>query len=277
MGIGLGVPRQTIRLVGEPDAYVAKGGDKGKVAESATAIGDVSDDLRAFGQKQVKAMADISGYIFCAKSPSCGMERVPVYRENGYALGKIGTGIYAQEILKGLPLVPCEENGRLQDPVLRENFVMRVFAYKDWQNSCGKKLSASSLQAFQRRHKYLLMAHSQAAYKKLGQVVANAHQDLEASAQEYITGFMQALAKPANRKNHCNTLMHIQGYFKNDLSPDEKKELSDCIRLYHEGFEPLMVPLAMLRLFTRKYPKEYIQEQSYLKPYPVDLKLRYAL
>lgn len=278
VGIGLGVPRETIRLVGEAEHYGATGKpNDNKAEDSKLGIPDVTEPLREFGRAQLPKLSHISGYIFCAKSPSCGMERVPVYRENGNALGKIGTGIYAQEILKGLPLVPCEENGRLQDPVLRENFVMRVFAYKDWQNMVSTGLSNASLQGFQRRHKYLLMAHSQAAYKKLGQVVANAHEDLESAAQAYIAGFMQALSKPATRKNHCNTLMHIQGYFKNQLTSEEKQELSSCIQHYHEGIEPLMVPLAMLRLFTSKYPNEYVREQSYLRPFPADLKLRYAL
>lgn len=270
VGIGLGIPRDTIRLVAagnELEEGVTYAAQVGKTGE------DLTDRLVDFTHNTLPQLQGISAYVVCAKSPSCGMERVPVYREDGKGQRKLGVGIYTRELMKAMPLLPVEENGRLNDVDLRENFVIRLYAYHDWQKTLHKGLSVNALQAFHRRHKYLLLAHNQSAYRALGPIVANAKSDLDEAAAAYIAGFMKALSKPASRRNHCNTLMHIQGYFKQQLRDAEKAELNQSIHDYHQGILPLMAPLTLLRLFTRQYDVGYIAEQSYLSPYPAELRL----
>ncbi|WP_372760849.1 YbgA family protein, partial [Litorivivens sp.] len=238
---------------------------------------DVTDELAAVADKTVTDAPYISGYVVCAKSPSCGMERVPVYKEDGHGLGKIGVGAFAQRLMEKLPLLPVEENGRLNDPLLRENFVMRVIAYRRWQELQSAGISAAGLQEFHRRHKFLLLAHNQSIYRELGPLVADATNDLEASAAEYFARFMGALARPASRSNHTNSLMHMQGFVKEHLDSEERQDLSDQIDKYRTGTLPLLVPLALLERYAKKYDVDYLLDQFYFHPYPEDLKLRYGL
>lgn len=268
VAIGLGIPRPTIRLTGDPDAPRVRGSDDADL--------DVTIPLKELGEQKAKELDFISGYIFCAKSPSCGMERVPVYSEDGRALGKIGVGAYAKALMEARPLLPVEENGRLNDALLRENFVLRVMAMHRWQSMMRDGLSVSALQSFHRNHKFLLLAHHQQIYRDLGPMLANID-DLEKTAEQYIERFMAALKKPASRRNHVNTLMHMQGFFKEQLSQTERDELNDAIHKYREGVLPLLYPLALLRLYLKKHPNPYLEDQTYLEPYPEDLQLRYGL
>lgn len=266
--IGLGVPRPTIRLVGDADAPRLQG--------SKDASLDVTEAMQVFAKDTVQHLQHISGYIFCAKSPSCGMERVPVVSEQGTGLGKVGVGIYARQLMEALPLLPVEENGRLNDVHLRENFVLRVVAYARWQAMMAQGLSRHALQEFHRRHKFLLLAHNQKIYRELGPMVANP-ENLNQAADEYIAAFMAALKNPASAKNHTNTLMHIQGFFKNHLEDDDRAQLTQVIHDYSEGLLPLLVPLELLSLFLKKYQIDYLQDQYYFAPYPRNLKLRIGL
>lgn len=268
--IGMGVPRPTIRLVGNPEAPRVIGSKDTRI--------DVTDALSAYSERTIAGLGSISGYILCAKSPSCGMERVPVYTDQGDNQGKIGVGVFARALMKARPELPIEEDGRLCDPLLRENFVLRVVAFNRWQEISGSGMSSAQLQTFHRAHKYLLLAHNQPLYRQLGPLVANAtDDDIDASAQRYIALFMKALAKPASRKNHTNVLMHLQGYFKNQLSPVEKQELTETIHHYREGIVPLMSPLTLINYLLQRHPMSYLSEQTYLNPYPKDLRLRYGL
>jgi len=169
-----------------------------------------------------------------------------------------------------------EEDGRLNDAPLRENFVMRVFVYHAWQQ-LPQPLRKADLLNFHTELKLLLLAHNQGEYRRLGRLVAD-QQDIDADfAKQYIEAIMAALGKPATRANHTNVLQHIQGYFGQHLNKDQKAELSALIMDYHDGIEPLLVPLTLLRHYLREYPIDYLQGQRYLNPYPADLKLRYAL
>lgn len=270
MAIGLGTPRPTLRLVRDEREHI-------RVQESQNSSVDVTEQLIAVAEQTVEKARHISGYILCAKSPSCGMERVPVVAENGNGLGKIGSGAFAGRLMEKMPLLPVEENGRLNDPLLRENFVLRVVAYHRWQQLNINGLTPAGLQTFHRRHKFLLLAHNQTIYRELGPLVAGAGEALQQSASEYITRFMRALHKPAQRSNHTNTLMHLQGFVKNDLDSEERQDLSAQIEQYRVGILPLLVPLALIERYARKYNIDYLLDQYYFHPYPDDLRLRYGL
>ncbi len=267
VAIGLPIPRPTIRQIKHNDLIHVSQRD---------GSGDVTEALQAYGQKIAKMTKHLSGYVFCAKSPSCGMERVKVYSPEGNSLKSDGIGVFANEIMAANPLLPCEENGRLNDPLIRENYVARVYAYKHWQDVEASGLTKHKLTSFHSQYKYTVMSHDLVAYKNLGQLLARADLPLEQMASEYISGLMAALSIKATRKKHANTLAHIQGYFSKHLQANERQELCEQIDAYREGLIPLMAPLTLINHYLLQYPKEYLTRQSYLSPYPKALKLRYA-
>jgi uncharacterized protein YbgA (DUF1722 family)/uncharacterized protein YbbK (DUF523 family) len=267
VAIGLPIPRPTIRQIKHNDVIQVSQRD---------GSGDVTAALQAYGQKVAKMTKNLSGYVFCAKSPSCGMERVKVYSPEGNSLKSDGIGLFAKEIMAANPLLPCEENGRLNDPLIRENFVARIYAYKHWQNIEASGLTKHKLMTFHSQYKYTVMSHDLIAYKNLGQLLARADLPLEQMASEYILGLMTALKIKATRKKHANTLAHIQGYFSKHLQANERQELCKQIADYRSGLIPLMAPLTLINHYLLQYPKEYLTKQSYLSPYPEQLKLRYA-
>ncbi|MCV5532282.1 DUF1722 domain-containing protein, partial [Escherichia coli] len=172
--------------------------------------------------------------------------------------------------------LPVEEDGRLHDPVLRENFIERVFALHELNHLYKEKLSRRELLAFHSRYKLQLLAHSQAGYKDMGPFVAAIHEwaDLESYFEVYRDKLMAILRKPASRKNHTNVLMHIQGYFSNYLSTRQRKELSEVILNYRSGTLPLLAPLTLLKHYLGEYPNDYLLTQNYFDPYPEELALR---
>lgn len=267
VAIGLPIPRPTIRQIKHDDLIHVSQRD---------GTGDVTEALKAYGQKVAKMTKQLSGYVFCAKSPSCGMERVKVYSPEGNSLKSDGIGLFAKEIMAANPLLPCEENGRLNDPLIRENYVARIYAYKHWQDVEASGLTKHKLTTFHSQYKYTVMSHDLVAYKDLGQLLARADLPLEEMASEYILGLMTALKIKATRKKHANTLAHIQGYFSKHLKANERQELCEQINAYREGLIPLMAPLTLINHYLLQYPKEYLTRQSYLSPYPNELKLRYA-
>jgi len=267
VAIGLPIPRPTIRLI-KKDNLINVARPDGS--------GDVTSALQAYGKKVASMTKDLSGYVFCAKSPSCGMERVKVYSPEGNALTSDGIGAFAKEIMSANPLLPCEENGRLNDPVIRENFVARVYAYKHWQSLEESGLTKHKLTTFHSQYKYTVMSHDLVAYKKLGQLLAKANVPVEELAAQYIRGLMDALTIKATRKKHANTLAHIQGYFSKQLQNNERKELTEQIAAYRQGLIPLMAPLTLINHYLMQYPKDYLAKQAYLSPYPAQLKLRYS-
>ncbi|MCB1775098.1 MAG: DUF1722 domain-containing protein [Gammaproteobacteria bacterium] len=269
VAIGLGTPRPPIRLVGTPDAYRVVGVDDATV--------DVTRALEDFALDMSGQLGGISGYVFMSKSPSCGMERVKLYADNGYA-SKKGVGAYARVLMQALPNLPCEEEGRLHDAMLRENFVNRVFTYRRWQTLRGQGLTAKSLIGFHSRHKYMVMAHSQAAYQRLGRLLSHLKGvDLAKVGDAYEAELMTALKRRVGRKRHVNVLQHIQGYLKTRIDGSDKQELADSIEAYRREEVPLVVPVKLLRHYFRRNPDNYIDQQWYLDPYPESLGLRNAI
>lgn len=270
VAIGLGTPREAIRLVGDPAAPRARG--------SRNAALDVTEALDAYGVEVAERLKGISGYLFMQKSPSCGMQRVKVYQDNGHPAADGAPGIFAAALMRALPDLPMEEEGRLHDPVLRENFLTRVFAHAEWQRLLADGLSAKALIAFHSRYKYQLMANSPAHYRSLGRLLADAgRQPLAELAARYFSQLMQGLRITATRGTHSNVLQHLVGYLKKTLSPDEKQEMQQLIGQYRSGVVPLVVPLTLLKHHFRRHPDPYVARQAYLQPHPEDLSLRNAL
>lgn len=267
VAIGLGIPRKPIRLVGDMNQYRVKGTDDPTL--------DVTDELYDYGTRKARELDTISGYILMQKSPSCGMERVKVYHENGSPLGRSEPGIYARALMETNPLLPVEEEGRLHDPVLRENFINRVIAYHHWHEDVLKNLSYKKIGDFHARYKYQLMAHDQQGYAELGQLVAKGSNiPLDTMARDYFSQFMALLKQKANRKSHTNVLMHILGYLKKSITSADKQQLLKQIENYRTGIVPLIVPLTVLKHFVDIHGSDYVRNQYYLAPHPEALGLR---
>ncbi|WP_217474145.1 YbgA family protein [Stutzerimonas stutzeri] len=267
VAIGLGTPRQPIRLVGDPDQPRAVG--------SVNAELDVTDALTAYGNQVAAELQDICGFILMQKSPSCGMERVKVYQASGHPIEGGGSGLFARALMQAQPDLPIEEDGRLNDPVLRENFLTRIFAYAEWQRLLASGLTCKALVEFHSRYKYQLMATDPVQYKALGRLVATVgKQPLEQFAPTYFSQLMVALKKTASRGTHSNVLQHLSGYLKRDLGTQDKQELQRLIDQYREGVVPLVVPMTLLKHHFRRHPDRYVATQVYLQPHPEDLSLR---
>jgi len=263
MAIGLGVPRETIRLQ-DTDGQIRVIGSKNPQL-------DVTEKLRASANSERGWHANLCGYIVKKDSPSCGMERVKVY-STGHAERR-GVGMYTQVLMQNFPNLPVEEEGRLGDAALRENFIQRVFIYHRWR-SVQQQLSWSALTDFHARHKYILHSHDQVRARALGKQLANAHNmPLREAAAAYIDELMKLLKITATRANHVNTLEHIRGYLKQELDADDKRELSETIESYRQGFLPLIVPITLLRHHFRRNPNPYIERSYYLQPHPDELML----
>ena len=266
VSIGLGTPRPPIRLVKRDNLIRAVGVDD--------ASRDVTDKLAKSADKIRKVVPDFSGYLLKKDSPSCGMERVRVYNEKGYG-EKIGVGLFAGALMAQHPELPVEEEGRLMDPGLRENFVERVFAYHRWQQMAKRGVTAKALVAFHTAHKFFIQAHDEATYRELGRVVADAGRgNIKEVAQAYVARMMQGLKRQATPRKNANVLMHIMGFFKKQLAPDDKQELLDLIQAHREGLVPVVVPITLINHYLRKFPNEYVANQIYLAPHPRELMLR---
>ncbi len=269
MAIGLGVPREPIRLQGEPDAP--------RVVGVKSADLDVTEPLHAYGRRMAAELGPISGYVFKSKSPSCGLFRVKVYDVNGVSVGQ-GRGAYAQALTQALPLLPVEEEGRLNDPVLRENFIGRVYAYRRWQALLESGVTAKRLVDFHTAHKLALMAHHPGKTRALGRFVADLNgRPTEAVVADYGARFMEVLGHRATRKRHTDVLFHLMGYLKRVLASDDKQELVGLIHDYRQGLVPLIVPVTLLRHHFRRHPDPYIEQQLYLNWQPAGLSLWNAI
>ncbi|WP_439861019.1 YbgA family protein [Pseudomonas sp. MBLB4136] len=270
VAIGLGTPREPIRLVGDPQAPRAVG--------TVDPTLDVTERLAAYGARMAEELDGICGYILMQKSPSCGMERVKVYQDRGRPSEASGQGIFARALIARHPDLPVEEDGRLNDPVLRENFLTRVFAYAEWQRLLHEGLTRKTLIAFHSRYKYLLMATAPLQYKALGRLLGDlGRHDLAQLAPRYFSELMAALKQCATRGTHSNVLQHLCGYLKQGLSREERQEMHQLIGQYRDGMVPLVVPLTLLKHHFRRHPDAYVAQQAYLQPHPENLSLRNAL
>ena len=266
--IGLSIPREPIRLVTLNDEVRCVGTRNPGL--------DVTEDLYRSADEQQAWHRQLCGYILKKGSPSCGMERVSLYR--GDIPDRTGVGLYAERLMQNFPDLPVEEEGRLEDPVLRENFIQRVYIYSRWLNLMTQAVSMKSLNLFHAQHKYIYMSHDQLMAKQLGSWLAENHKsDLATLTRQYLSKMMTLLKHPATRKNHVNTLQHIQGYLKNHLDADDKLELTTNISQYREGLLPLIVPITLLRHHFRHYPNKYINDSYYMQPHPAELMLLNSL
>jgi uncharacterized protein YbgA (DUF1722 family)/uncharacterized protein YbbK (DUF523 family) len=266
---GLGIPREAMRLVGDPAAPLLK--------TVRTKI-DHTERMVKWAEKRVRELEqeDLCGFIFKSKSPSSGMERIKVYREppEGSPVAR-GVGLFARIFMEHFPLLPVEDDGRLYDPVLRENFVTRIFVFQRWRELLAAKTGRGGLVAFHTRHKLLIMAHSPEHYRELGKLVARGHElPVSELYERYQSRLLEALRLRATPKKNTNVLHHLLGYFKRDLPAEEKKELLELIDNYRQGYVPLIVPVTLINHFVRKYHQPYLAEQFYLHPHPVELQLR---
>lgn len=274
MSIGLGVPREPIRLVmntsdGEYQNAIRVVGTKNPQL-------DVTDKLQSCAEQQQAWLHNLDGYILKKDSPSCGMDRVKYYKD-GHPVRTGGVGIFAKTLMHNNPLLPVEEEGRLNDLRLRENFIQRVYIYHHWKLLTESSLNARALVNFHSRIKYVLMSRSQKLYKELGQKIANIPKDINNFSHQYILSVMSGLQKVASRKNHVNVLQHIQGYLKKNLDSEDKRGFVQVIGDYREGRVPLVVPLTLLQHYFRKYPDSYIANSWYVSLYPEELALRNSL
>jgi uncharacterized protein YbgA (DUF1722 family)/uncharacterized protein YbbK (DUF523 family) len=264
VAIGLGTPRAPIRLVKTRHGIRVQG-----VQDPSL---DVTKKLQAYGRQTANGLDDICGYIFKARSPSCGMTRVKTWTEAGAPARSDGIGEYARAIMQAHPNLPVEEEGRLHDPDLRDNFIGRVFTWYRWQQLRRSGLTPAALVEFHSQQKLSVMAHNQAAYRRLGQLVANAgRKGFARLVERYKDELMAAMQRPATRKSHTNALQHLQGYFSKELSADDRAEMSGLIEAYRLGLVPLAVPLTLIRHHLRHYPNEWALQQTYLDPYPREL------
>jgi uncharacterized protein YbgA (DUF1722 family)/uncharacterized protein YbbK (DUF523 family) len=266
--IGLGIPREPIRLV-IFDEEVRCVGTKNKSM-------DVTEKLYQSADEQKDWHAELCGYILKKGSPSCGMERVRLYR--GDMPERIGVGLYAQRLMQNFPELPVEEEGRLEDSLLRENFIQRVYIYWRWKKLMEEPVCFNDLTVFHARHKYIFMSHDQTLARELGTWLAENHKtEISTVTSQYLSKMMSLLKHIATRRNHVNTLQHIQGYLKKHLTADDKLELTTNIHQYREGLLPLVVPITLLRHHFRHNPNSYISDSYYMQPHPAELMLLNSL
>ncbi|HKN05149.1 MAG TPA: 2-thiouracil desulfurase family protein [Buttiauxella sp.] len=269
MAIGLPTPRPALRLVKLDDGEVA-------LRFSNHREGDLTQAMQQFSARRISGLEHLCGYIVCAKSPSCGMERVRVYDAEGSNNRKSGTGIFTAELKRQLPWLPVEEDGRLYDPAIRENFVERIYALYELNKLRNAGLTRGGLIEFHSRYKLLLLAHSQPQYRELGRFVADIVNwgSLDDFFIEYRQRLMALLEHQASRRNHTNVLMHVQGYFRRQLNSRQRQELSGLIDRYRQGTQPLLAPITLLKHYMAEYPDAYLAQQRYFEPYPEALRLR---
>jgi len=264
---GLSVPREPMHLEGDPDSP--------RLVTTRTQE-DMTERMIQWARKRVVDLEkeDLFGFIFKSDSPSSGMERVKVYNEKGMPVKK-GVGMFARIFMEHYSLLPVEDEGRLHDPKLRENFLERIFTLKRWREVLEKKGSRGTLIDFHTKHKLLILSHSPKHYQIMGKLVARAKDiPLKELYQKYQTILMEALQLKATPKKNGNVLMHMMGYFKGQLSSDEKQELLEVIDHYRQDYIPLIVPMTLINHYVRKYDQPYLKQQVYLNPHPLELQLR---
>lgn len=264
---GMPVPREAMHLVGTPSSP--------RLVTIKTGI-DHTEKMLKWAEKKLKALEEknLSGFIFKSKSPSSGIGAIKVYTPSGIA-SRRGIGIFGNAFMKHFPLLPVIDDDRLHNPCLRENFIELVFVYKRWNELTQKGLPVRGLINFHTEHKLLIMSHSQKHYSALGGLIATSKKrDLQDLHSEYINLLMAGIRIRPTVKKNTNVLLHITGYFKRHLAPDEKKELLEIIELYHKGYAPLIVPIVLIKHYVRKFDEPYLKKQHYLNPHPMELMLR---
>lgn len=263
-----GTPRETIRQVEKDNEIIIETTNKKK---------DVTKILEESCQnmKNDASNQDLVGFILKSKSPTCGIERVKVYQEKNSLHEKKGVGLFVKELKKSMPHLPMEEEGRLQDAWLRENFLVRVYAYADFLDFLKKRTTTKDLIEFHTSYKYLIYSKSHIFYKSLGKIVANHDKkEYEDILKEYKEEFLNAIAQKGSIRKTYNVLLHIYGYFKNDISKEEKEHILTTMDEYKDGVIPLIAVTKIINLYAKKFDIEYLKKQKFLNPYPPNLALR---
>jgi uncharacterized protein YbgA (DUF1722 family)/uncharacterized protein YbbK (DUF523 family) len=264
---GLGMPREAMRLAGNPES---------PRLTTIRTHRDFTDRMVAWARKRVRNLEkeDLCGFIFKSDSPSSGMERVKIYDEKGFP-AKVGRGIFARIFMEHFPLVPVEDEGRLHDPKLRENFIESLFTLMRWRELLRQKTSLDHLVRFHSQTKLFLLSHSEKHHRLMGKMVASGKQMAPKDLySKYESLLMETLKLKTSIRKNVNVLQHMMGYFKNQLSSDEKQELLEVISDYRKGYIPLIGPITLTNHYVRKYKEPYLAQQSYLHPHPVELQLR---
>jgi uncharacterized protein YbgA (DUF1722 family)/uncharacterized protein YbbK (DUF523 family) len=265
--VGMGIPRETVRLEGDLEA-------PSMIAPRSGA--DWTRRMNSYARQRCIELAreDLSGFVFKKRSPSCGLFRVPVVQKNGHPLAQ-GRGLFAAEFARRFPLVPCEEEGRLSDPHLRENFIERIFAFARVKQVFSGRWKRGDVVAFHSREKYFLLAHSPKHYKELGQLVAAIKSHTPSAFRDmYMQLYMGALATRATTARHVNAMQHVAGHLKDEIGPDELTRVHQLIKDYKAGLVPLIVPITLLRHYIELLDLHYVKDQVYLNPHPKELMLR---
>ncbi len=266
--VGMGVPRDSVRLVGlseNPRLVSERSGN------------DWTERMQVYAAKRVRELSEMSlcGYILKKDSPSCGLDRVRVYPGPGKAPHRGGRGMFTRVLIERSAILPIEDEGRLNDAGIRENFIERIFAFQRLQSLLVDRPSIGRLVEFQARHKLVLTAHSDSHLRRLGRITAQAKgRSTTETLNEYAVLFMEALRVPVTRKKSTNVLQHAFGYFSDRLTPEERREMLGIIRDYHCNLVPLVVPITLLNHYVRKYNIAYLLDQHYLNPHPKELMLR---
>ncbi|MFO7536314.1 MAG: DUF523 and DUF1722 domain-containing protein [Kiritimatiellia bacterium] len=263
---GLSVPRESMRLRGSAEAP--------RLVTLKTGV-DCTEQMKAWAVRRLEQLRSegLCAFIFKYDSPSCGQFRVKLYGEKE-CQGRHTAGIWARAFTEAFAGLPVEEDGRLHNPAIRENFIERVFALKRFRDEAGQAPSAAALVRFQTRNKLLIMAHSPAAVAELGRLVAGAKVDPVETARIYEIRLLAALAETATVPRQVNVLQHMQGYFKEHLTAAERKEMEGIIRDYQKELVPLIAPITLFKHFISRYGIRYLARQTYLNPHPPELKLR---
>jgi len=264
---GLPTPREAMRLVGTPENY--------RLLTQKTKI-DHTERMMTWSHSKLDLLEteELCGFVFKKRSPSSALRDAKLYSEKGIPYSK-GPGMFGGEFIRRFPLIPVEDDGRLNDDGIRENFIERLFAVARWKAFLASDGSLQGLIHFHMTHKLLLMAHSPSHLRKLGKLVGNAiKQDTAMLLNDYFAVMMEAMGLKATVKKNVNVLHHAMGYFKKKISADAKNELLEVIEDYHRELVPLIVPVTLINHYTRLYNEAYLQDQVYLNPHPVELKLR---
>ena len=264
---GFPIPRETMRLVGDIE--------QPRLVTSRSGV-DHTDQMLAWAGQRVKTLEkeDLCGFVFKKDSPSSGLKNVKVFNDKGMPEKK-GVGIFARAFTEHFPRIPVEEEGRLNDAKLRENFIEQIFTLKRWRKTLAAPKGAGRLVDFHTRHKLLILSHSPEIYRSMGKLVAGGKSmPIKQRYDQYEKLLMEALRLKTTVKKNNNVLQHLMGYFKKQLSADEKQELLEIFERYRRELVPLVVPVTLINHYVRKYQQPYLAQQVYLNPHPVELKLR---
>ena len=267
--VGMGVPREAVALYGD----LIKNRMIGKKSRI-----DWTSKMNLYINERLESLSkeNLSGFIFKSKSPTCGLGRVPIYSTDDPKKARHGRGMFANSFMKGLPMIPIEEEGRLHDHQIKENFIIRVFSYFRLKEILlNKKAKSGTLVKFHTDHKFLLLAHSRKHYQILGRIVGDLKlYPWNEVLSNYISSFMEALKYKTTPKKNTDVLLHMIGFLKKIITKDDKKDILNAIEEYRQELVPLIVPITLIVHYVKKYNVDYLQDQIYLKPHPKELMLR---